>query len=89
MKHLVILKQKGTGCDYTIGCGIATEIVDFDTELELFNHINDEWGDCDDFEYIKYVPLEQVVNLNSNKLQEEYTQYLELKKKFEKEGDLK
>jgi len=30
MRYLICKKQKGKGCDYTIGCGMVYEFVEFD-----------------------------------------------------------
>lgn len=41
MKYLVIRKQKGEGCDYTIGCGMHYEWRDFDgTPAEALAHFS-------------------------------------------------
>ena len=39
MEYLMIIKQKGGGCDYTIGCGIDYEVIEAENDFEIFNHV--------------------------------------------------
>ena len=34
MKFIIIIKQRGEGCDYTIGCGMTTKIIDAVDDVE-------------------------------------------------------
>lgn len=56
MKFLAILNQ-GDGCDYTIGCGTAVDLIEADSYDEAFEILkNDRWRDYDsgecDIDYI-------------------------------------
>ena len=81
-KYLIILKQKGYGCDYTIGCGITYDEIEANGELEIFKYVEQNWG-TDDIEEVMYVPLNGVKNLDLEEFNVEYKKYLEYKRRFE------
>jgi hypothetical protein len=66
MKYLVIIEQKGEGCDYTIGCGMAVQVVDIDDDAtvdgQLAARMLDYYGDDDERQIasVRYMSLADV-----------------------------
>lgn len=71
MKFLLILKQSGEGCDFTIGCGIRLETIEISATLikeeYVKNHILENYSGKGDYalseallvpiEYIEHLPI--------------------------------
>lgn len=50
-KFLAILDQAAEGCDYTIGCGVAVDLIEADSYDEAFEILkNDRWSDYESSE---------------------------------------
>ena len=81
-KYLLVIEQKGYGCDYTIGCGIVYDEVVASGELEIFKYVEQHWG-TDDIEKVMYMPMNGVKELDLEEFNAEYEKYLEYKKRFE------
>jgi hypothetical protein len=75
MKYLVIIKQRGEGCDYTIGCDtrvteLETDIPDFAAiDKQLAKQLLEDYGNLDDIAHICYVPMSHVRDVDVRALQ--------------------
>lgn len=92
MLYLVIYKQAGIGCDYTIGCGINYKTIEAENEEELKEKIvypegKDEYSIFRNkdigYEEIMYVPLENTTVLDINSIKKE------IEEKSQKEAEEK
>ena len=70
MHYRVIIKQKGEGCDYTVGCGLATEDMDLSSDLkeasiEANKRVEEDYdgGECC-IESVHLVPLDAIHDTN-------------------------
>ena len=82
-KYLFIMEQHGEGCDYTIGCGMTTKVIEADSmddALEKLTHPEgpDEYTEYLDGDYelktLKGVELDNVHNINLEILKKKYEQ---------------
>lgn len=81
MKYLVVTKQEGIGCDYSIGCGMCYEYVDaesveaviekiiYPNGREEYNTLTDE---DDPLSEILIVLADNVINVDIEKLKAKY-----------------
>lgn len=73
MLYLVIMKEEGEGCDYTIGCGMNYEMVEAENEESLIKKIVFPDGEDENsifentdrsYEEIIYVPVDDITRLD-------------------------
>lgn len=65
-KYLVVERQNGRGCDYTIGCGIKYGYIDADSfeEAKVKALENADFGGEQEREQILIAPLEHVLKID-------------------------
>ena len=89
MIYYALLKGAGEGCDYTIGCNLAVEVV----EGKTLDQIRDQIAqllidyDSDRIDMVYYYPYSEVYSHTAKELlhqvKDERYQYLLLKQRFE------
>jgi hypothetical protein len=43
MLYIVVMKEKGEGCDYSIGCGVMYDIVDAESDEDAWSKARELW----------------------------------------------
>lgn len=79
MKYLVCKKQKGEGCDYTIGCGMRFDFIEADSiqaaiERIVFPDGKDEYSSLEGdnaLEQILIIPAEHITVVNVSGIESE------------------
>ena len=78
MKYLVCKKQKGTGCDYSIGCGMTYEIInavspDHAKDLVIYPE-DDQDSPCgiEGLDQVLIVPLVNMINIDIEGILEQH-----------------
>lgn len=82
-KYFVMVKQKGEGCDYTVGCGYTHIEISAHSEEEIMRHVEEKFYGID-IDYIYYAKVSDMKRLTHEDAIEvaERREYERLKKKY-------
>lgn len=64
MEYFVVCRQKGEGCDYTIGCGIKFLTIDAKDEQDIYNQLNEMYNGENELDLIHYVENSKVKTID-------------------------